>query len=89
LESCWRCGQKGHRTYECRAHTTRHGIPLPKAPWKAAGVTTTEIGKQKRSEEPEEKPAPKQQKIAAVNAMEEQPSQALPIWAIDSDQLDF
>jgi len=47
----------------------QHGTPLPKAPWKAAGVTTTEAGKPKRSEEPEENPAPKQQKIAADNAM--------------------
>jgi len=31
-ESCWRCGQKGHHTYECFPHTTRHGTPLPKAP---------------------------------------------------------
>jgi len=43
-ESCWRCGQKGHRTYECFAYTTRCGTPLPKAPWKASGVTT-EAGK--------------------------------------------
>jgi len=31
-EGYWRCGQKGHRTYECFAHTTRYGTPLPKAP---------------------------------------------------------
>jgi len=31
-ESCWRCGQKGHRTYECFAHTTRQGTVLPRAP---------------------------------------------------------
>jgi len=88
-EGCWRCGQKGHRTYECFAHTTRHGTPLPRAPWKAAGVTTTGAGKRKRSEEPEENPAPKQQKIAAVDTMEEEPSGTLPIWADDSDQSDF
>jgi len=88
-ESCWHCGQKGHRTYECFAHTTQHGTPLPKAPWKATRVTTTEAGKRKHSEEPEESPAPKQQKIATVDAMEEEPSQTLPIWADDSDQSDF
>jgi len=44
-------------------------------------------GKLKCSEEPEENPVPKQQKIAAV--MEEEPSRALPIWADDSDQSDF
>ena len=86
-ESCWRCRQKGHHTYECFAHTTRHGTPLPKAPWKAAGVTTSE--KQKRSEEPAEIPAPKQQKITAVDTMEVEPSWTLPIWANASDQLDF
>jgi len=30
-EICWRCGQKGHRAYECFAHTTRQGTTLPKA----------------------------------------------------------
>jgi len=88
-ESCWHCSQKGHRTYKCFAHTTRCGTPLPKAPWKATGITTTEAGKRKRSEEPEENPASKQQKITAINAMEEEPSRTLPIWADDSDQWDF
>jgi len=88
-ESCWRCRQKGHRTYECFTHTTRRGTPLPKVPWKAAGVTTTEAGKRKRSQEPEENQAPKQQMIASVDAMEEEPYRALPIWADDSDQSDF
>jgi len=32
---------------------------------------------------------PKQQKIAAVDAMEEEPSEALPIWADHSDQSVF
>jgi len=86
---CRRCGQRGHHTYECFAHTTRLGTPLPKAPWKAAGVTTTEAGKRKCSEEPGENPAPKQQKIAAVDTMEVEPSRTLPIWADDSDQSDF
>jgi len=86
-ESCWCCGQKGHRIYECFTHTTQHESSLPKAPWKAAGVTTMGEGKGKRSEELEENPAPKQQKIATV--MEEGPSRALPIWADDSDQSDF
>jgi len=62
-DSCWHCGQKGHRTYECFAHTTRQGTVLPKAPWMTAGVSAME--KRKRSKESEEVPAPKQQKVAA------------------------
>jgi len=87
-EGCWRCGQRGHRTYECFARTTRHGTTLPRAPWKAAGATTAETGKRKRSEETNETPGAKQQKIAAVETMEDGP-RALPIWADDSDQSDF
>jgi len=30
-ESCCHCGQKGHCTYECFAHTTRCRTPLPKS----------------------------------------------------------
>jgi len=86
---CWRCGQKGHRTYEFFAHTTWQGTPLPKAPWKATGVTRMQTGKRKHSEEPEENPASKQQKITAVDTMELEPPRTLPIWADDSDQLDF
>jgi len=88
-ESCWRCGQKGHCTYECFTHASRRRTPLPKALWKAAGVATTEMGKRKCSEEAAENPASKQQKIAAVNAMEVEPSRVLPIWADNSEQLDF
>jgi len=71
-ESCWRCVQKGHCTYECFAHTTRRGTSHPKAPWKAASVTTTEAEKRKRLEKLEENPTPKQQKITAIDAMEEE-----------------
>jgi len=84
-DGCWRCRQKGHRTYECFAHTTRHGTPLPKAPWKAAGVAI----KRKHDEESREEPTPKQQKIAAIDVMQVEPSQKLPIWTDESDQLDF
>jgi len=47
-ESCWHCGQKGHRTYECFAHTTRKGTTLLRAPWKAAGATVQKEGPKKR-----------------------------------------
>ena len=86
-ESCWRCGQKGHRTYECFAHTTRQGTALPRAPWKVAGVSAP--GKRKHTEEPEETPAPKQQKIAAVDTMEIENPCTLPIWANNGEESDF
>jgi len=86
LECCWRCGQKGHRTYECFAHTTRQGTTLPKAPWKAAAAATE---KRKCSEEPEENPVPKQQKVAAVEAMELEDPQAFPLWPDSSRESHF
>jgi len=86
-DSCWHCGQKGHRTYECFAHTTRQGTVLPRAPWKIAGVSATE--KWKRSEEPEEVPAPKQQKVATIDTMEIENPRILPVWADNGDESDF
>jgi len=44
-DGCWHCGQTGHRTYECFAHTTRRGTVLPRAPWKAAGVSEGNPGR--------------------------------------------
>jgi len=86
-ESWWRCGQKGHRTYECFAHTTRQGTVLPRACWKRAWVSATE--KRKCSEEPEEVPAPKQQKVAAIDTMEIEDPRTLPIWADNDEESDF
>jgi len=76
----------GHRTYECFAHTTKRGTPLPKAPWTATGASE---GKRKSTEEPEETPVPKQQKIAAVDTMELEDTRALPSCSNDSDKKDF
>jgi len=80
-DDCWRCGRSGHKTYECYAFTTRNGTALPPAPWKVAATTQ---GKRKRSEEPEEPSATKQQKVAAVEEMVTD----LPLWA-DSGDSDF
>jgi len=66
-EDCWRCGHVGYNTYECLAFNTRKGTPLPTAPSKASAVGQ---GKRKRSEEPEQPPAMKQQKVAAVETMD-------------------
>ena len=55
-------------------------------PWKTTGASK---GKRKRTEEPVEIPAPKQQKIAVVDTMELDEMRALPSWANDSDELDF
>jgi len=86
-DSCWHCRQKGHRTYECFAHTTRQGTVLPRAPWKTARVSATE--KRKRSEEPEEVAAPKQQKVAAIDTMEIENPRTLPVWADNGEESDF
>jgi len=79
-DDCWRCGQNGHRTYECFAHATRRGTTLPPAPWKVSAVSE---GKRKRDEEETgEPPAAKLQKVAAVEAMETD----VPLWEeSDSD----
>lgn len=63
-DCCWRCGFKGHRKYECFAHTTKKGTTLPNAPWKAAAVTSGQ--KRKRTEEPEETGSAQQQKVGAA-----------------------
>ena len=68
-DDCWRCGRAGHRTFECFLFSTLEGTPLPKAPWKATIAAATN-GKTGREEEAEELAATKQQKIAAVEAMQ-------------------
>lgn len=55
-DNSWRCAMNGHRTYECFAHHTTKGTPLPKPPWKTAGVTGE---KRKRNESEEPTPPPK------------------------------
>jgi len=70
-EDCWRCGRNGHKTYECFSFQTRKGTTLPPAPWKASAAIQ---GKRKGSEEPEDFPAPKQQKVATVETMEVTPT---------------
>jgi len=77
-DNCWRCGREGHKTYECYAFTTAKGTSLPPAPWKVAAVAP---GKRKRSEEPEETPMTKNQKVAAVEEMDTN----VPMWESDSD----
>ena len=79
-EDCWRCGRSGHRTYECFSFNTRKGTALPPAPWKASAVTQ---GKRKRSEEPEASATAKQQKVAAVEAMD----MDAPLW--EDSESDF
>jgi len=83
---CHRCGRSGHRAAQCYAATTLKGTTLPPAPWKASAVS--EGRKRQRSEENEEAPATKQQKVAAVETMEIDASD-VPIWAHDSDESDF
>jgi len=80
-EDCWRCGQPGHRTYDCFSFQTIQGTALPLVLWKVAAVDTT---KRKREDEPEEPTAAKQQKGAAVEAM----AMDLLLW-VDSEDSDF
>jgi len=84
-DDCWRCGRPGLRTYECFSFNTKKGTILPPVPWKAAVVAEE---KRKQSEEPEDQPAAKQQRGAAVDAMEINPVQ-LPHWMEESDESDF
>ena len=79
-EDCWRYGRPGHRTYDCFSFQTVQGTALPPAPWKVAAVETM---KRKRENEPEEPPAAKQQKVAAVEEM----ATDLPLWE-DSEESD-
>ena len=79
-DDCWRCGRPGHRTYECFSFNTKRGTALPPVPWKTSAVSE---GKRKRSEEPEERPAAKQQKVAAVETMETN----APLW--EDSESDF
>ena len=78
---CWRCGNESHRTFKCYAKKTKAGTILPLVPTKGASATTS--AKRKRDEEEEvkeESPAPKQQKIAAVQEIDEDMREAA-IWA--------
>ena len=51
---------------------------------------TAAVGeKRKRSEEPGENPAPKQQKVATVDTMELEDPQAFPQWPDSSGESDF
>jgi len=80
-DDCWRCGRSGHRTYECFSFSTVKGTVLPPAPWKAAAVRQ-KIGRE--GEEIEKAPTTKQQKVAAVEAMEIDAE--VPLWEeSDSD----
>ena len=40
-ESCWRCGQSNHNTYQCYARTTAKGTTIPEAPMQSVAATTT------------------------------------------------
>jgi len=84
---CHRCGRSGHRAAQCYAATTLKGTNLPPAPWKVSGVLTR--NKRQRSEEGDEVPAAKQQKVAAVETMDLVPAEK-PFWEEDSEEeLDF
>jgi len=81
-DNCWRCGRKGHRTFDCFSFQTVQGTALAPAPWKAAAVhenphTAGSAKKRGHDEEdPEPQPA-KQQKVAAVEEM----TTDIPLWA--------
>jgi hypothetical protein len=84
-DNCWRCGDTGHKTYECFRHHTVKGTELPKAPWKVSGNQPTR--KRLRNDDDDDKPpAAKAQKIAAVETMEvEQPAVPHPWEDSESD----
>jgi hypothetical protein len=71
-DNCWRCGDTGHKTYECYRHHTVKGSELPKAPWRSSAVQPTR--KRARDDnddnDNDKPPATKTQKIAAVEPME-------------------
>jgi hypothetical protein len=78
-DNCWRCRRSGHRTFDCYSFSTTNGTPLPKAPWKvAAAPEVHRPDKRKREEENPVEPAPKQQKVAAVETMDLETSG--PVW---------
>jgi hypothetical protein len=84
-DNCWRCGDTGHKTYECYRHHTVRGTELPKAPWRSSAVQPTK--KRARNDDDDEKPpATKAQKIAAIDTMEvEQPAVPHPWEDSESD----
>jgi hypothetical protein len=80
-KDCIRCGLSGHTVHSCFANATIAGTKLTPAPWKSAATS-----QKKRAREDDEKPpAPKQQKIAAVETMEVEPVKPCG----DSDSEDF
>ena len=81
---CWRCGNQNHRTFKCYAGKTKAGTPLPKAPTKGASATTSTKRKREEEDIKEESPAPKQQKVSAVQEQDEDMRER-PVWAQISD----
>jgi len=81
---CWRCGNQNHRTFKCYAGKTKAGTPLPKAPTKGASATTSTKRKREEEDVKEESPAPKQQKVSAVQEQDEDMREP-PVWAPRSD----
>ena len=87
-DGCWRCGRTGHRTFDCYSFQTMQGTALPPAPWKVPAARTNgpaPTGKRNREDEPETVPPLKQQKVAAVEAIETD----LPLWANSEEESDF
>ena len=80
-ESCWRCGQSNHNTYQCYACTTAKGTTIPEAPMQSVAATTTA---KRKGEENLEAPQPKRSSVAAAYDNDNR-SEAPPAWAQDSD----
>jgi hypothetical protein len=73
-KNCLRCGMDGHTVHTCWARRTTEGTDLTPAPWKSSAVMQRPEGRRPREKRPREEddsetPAPKQQKISAVETM--------------------
>jgi hypothetical protein len=84
-DNCWRCGDTGHKTYECYRHHTVKGTELPRAPWRSSAIQATKKRARNDDDDDDKPPAVKAQKIAAVETMEvEEPVVSYP-WE-DSEE---
>jgi len=84
--NCWRCGRNSHTTQDCYARTTVKDTELPEAPKQASSIQ----GKQKRGEDAEEAPAPKQTRTGHIKMEDEDMREAAAVtlqsaWQDDSD----
>jgi hypothetical protein len=85
-DNCWRCGDTGHKTYECYRHHTVKGTELPRAPWRSSAVQKTKKRARDDNDDNDDKPpAAKAQKIATVETMEVEEPTVLYPWE-DSEE---